>query len=64
MAKKHNISRAQIALAWLLNKQEITAPIIGTTKVTQLEDCIQSLDIFLGSRSTLFRRTLCTTSDI
>jgi len=46
-AKKYDVSRAQIALAWLLNKWEITSPIIGTTSIEQLEDCVKSLDIIL-----------------
>ena len=29
-----------IALAWLLQKQPVTAPIIGATKITHLEDAV------------------------
>jgi 1-deoxyxylulose-5-phosphate synthase len=35
--------RAHIALAWLLQKRPVTAPIIGATKITHLEDAIGAL---------------------
>jgi aryl-alcohol dehydrogenase-like predicted oxidoreductase len=39
--------RAQVALAWLLQKPGITAPIIGVTKESQLVDAIAALDVRL-----------------
>lgn len=54
MADKYHVSRAQIALAWLLNKQEISAPIIGTTSIRQLEDCVKSIDIVLTKEDRQF----------
>ena len=38
---------AQIALAWLSNKPEITAPVVGVSKVQQLEDLIEATEIKL-----------------
>ncbi|GEN89185.1 aldo/keto reductase [Oceanobacillus sojae] len=38
IADKYDVTRAQIALVWVLNKEEITSPIIGATKVEQFED--------------------------
>ena len=38
---------AQIALAWLTNKAEITAPVVGVSKVQQLEDLIEATEIKL-----------------
>ena len=38
---------AQIALAWLTNKAEITAPVVGVSKVQQLEDLIEATEIQL-----------------
>lgn len=38
---------AQIALAWLTNKPEITAPVVGVSKVQQLEDLIEATEIKL-----------------
>lgn len=47
LAKKHGVPRAQIALAWLLHKKPITAPIIGATKISHLEDGVGALDVKL-----------------
>lgn len=49
LAQKHNVSRSQIALAWLLQKQPVTAPIVGATKVSHLEDAVGALSIMLAS---------------
>ncbi len=47
IAETRGISRAQVALAWLLSKPGITAPIIGATKTHHLEDAIAALDVAL-----------------
>ena len=47
LAKKRGVPRAQIALAWLLDKEPITAPIIGATKISHLEDGLGALDVKL-----------------
>lgn len=49
LAQKHNVSRSQIALAWLLQKQPVTAPIVGATKVSHLEDAVGALSVMLAS---------------
>ncbi len=41
-------SPANVALAWLLHNQVVTAPIIGPRTLTQLEDSIRSLEIDLS----------------
>jgi aryl-alcohol dehydrogenase-like predicted oxidoreductase len=43
IAAKHAIPRVHIALAWLLQKEPVTAPIIGATKITHLEDAVGAL---------------------
>ncbi|HYW35365.1 MAG TPA: aldo/keto reductase [Balneolaceae bacterium] len=48
IADKHNISRAQVALAWLLHKPAVTAPIVGVTKTDHLEDAIKAVDVQLS----------------
>ena len=48
VAKERGVSGSQIALAWMLNKPHITAPIIGTTKMAHLEQAIAALDIKLS----------------
>ncbi|RUS43959.1 aldo/keto reductase [Cohnella sp. AR92] len=47
IAEKRGVPRAQIALAWLLQKHQVAAPIIGATSIAQLEEAIGSLEIEL-----------------
>ena len=47
LAEKHGVLRAQIALAWLLQKAPVTAPIIGATKTSHLEEAVGALDVKL-----------------
>jgi aryl-alcohol dehydrogenase-like predicted oxidoreductase len=47
IAEKHGVLRLQIALAWLLQKTPVTAPIIGATKVTHLEEAVGALSVQL-----------------
>jgi aryl-alcohol dehydrogenase-like predicted oxidoreductase len=47
IANRHGIAYAQVALAWLLQKPGITAPIIGATNLRHLDDAVCSLDVKL-----------------
>ncbi|KAJ1305649.1 hypothetical protein OPQ81_000645 [Rhizoctonia solani] len=47
IAKARGISMAQVAIAWSLSKDVITAPIIGTTNLKNLEDTIGALNVKL-----------------
>ncbi|RAW09561.1 aldo/keto reductase [Paenibacillus taichungensis] len=47
VASNRGIPRAQVALAWLLQKDEVTAPIIGSTKISHLEDAVSALSVKL-----------------
>ncbi len=47
LAEKHGVPRVHIALAWLLQKQPVTAPIIGATKISHLEDAVGALSVKL-----------------
>ncbi len=49
LAKKHGVSSAQMALAWMLNQPGVTAPIIGASKMVQLEEAIAALSITLNA---------------
>jgi 1-deoxyxylulose-5-phosphate synthase len=40
--------RAQVALAWVLQLSAITAPIVGATKLAQLDDAVAALDLVLS----------------
>ena len=48
IAKARGIPRAQIALAWLLHKPAVTAPIVGATKPHHLEEAVAALDVKLS----------------
>jgi 1-deoxyxylulose-5-phosphate synthase len=48
LARKRTVKPAQIALAWMLNKNHITAPIIGASKMEHLDDAVNALDIQLN----------------
>jgi len=49
VAKRHGVPPAQAALAWMLGRPGITAPIVGATKMSHLEDAIASLDVTLSA---------------
>ena len=47
IAEKQGVPRVHIALAWLLQKAPVTAPIVGATKTTHLEDAVGALSVKL-----------------
>jgi aryl-alcohol dehydrogenase-like predicted oxidoreductase len=47
VATQRGISRAQVALAWLLGKSVITAPIVGATKLHHMADALAAVDVKL-----------------
>ena len=47
VAEKRGVSMAQIALAWLLQKGVVTAPIVGTTITSHVDDAVAALSIRL-----------------
>jgi aryl-alcohol dehydrogenase (NADP+) len=48
VAKERGVTGSQIALAWILSKPHVTAPIIGATKMEHLDQAIAALDIQLS----------------
>lgn len=48
MAEERDISMAQMALAWMLSKPYVTAPIVGTTSPKHVEEAVAALDIVLS----------------
>jgi 1-deoxyxylulose-5-phosphate synthase len=52
IASEHGLPPAQIALAWLLGKQAVTAPIIGATKPHHVDDAIAAVDLTLDDQDT------------
>jgi aryl-alcohol dehydrogenase-like predicted oxidoreductase len=47
IAGKHGAARTHIALAWLLQKEPVTAPIIGATKISHLAEAVGALAVKL-----------------
>jgi aryl-alcohol dehydrogenase-like predicted oxidoreductase len=47
IAEGRGLPRAQVALAWLLRKPAVTAPIVGATKPQHLEDAVGALAVKL-----------------
>ncbi len=49
IATERGLPRAQIALAWLLHKPVVTAPIVGASKPGHLEDAVAALSVKLSA---------------
>ncbi len=47
VADELNVSRAQVALAWLMSKPGVVAPIIGASRQEQLDDLLNAVDLTL-----------------
>lgn len=48
LAAQRGVPRAQIALAWLLSKSFVTAPIVGASKAQHLDDAVAALSLALS----------------
>lgn len=49
IAEAHHVPMAQIALAWLLQKKAVTAPIVGVTRPQHLTDAVAAVNIKLSN---------------
>jgi aryl-alcohol dehydrogenase-like predicted oxidoreductase len=49
VANERGVPAAQIALAWLLHKPAVTAPIVGATKLSHVEDALAAADLELST---------------
>lgn len=58
LAEKRGVPRIHIALSWLLQKESVAAPIIGATKLSQLEDAAGALEVKLTSEEVAFLEEL------
>ena len=47
VAQARGVKNAQVALAWMLEKPGVSAPIIGASKAYQLEDALAAIDLRL-----------------
>ena len=58
VANKYGKAPAQIALAWLVSKPGITAPVVGVSKLTQLDQLIDATEIKLESADVAYLEEL------
>jgi aryl-alcohol dehydrogenase-like predicted oxidoreductase len=49
VASGRGVPQAQVALAWVLSKPVVTAPIVGATKMRHLEDAVAAVDLVLSN---------------
>ncbi len=49
VAAARGVPRAQVALAWVLRRPEVSAPIVGATKLAHLEDAVAAVDLALSA---------------
>jgi len=54
LARRRGLAPAQIALAWVLHKPGVTAPIVGASKLEQLDQSIAALEIRLDESELKF----------
>jgi aryl-alcohol dehydrogenase-like predicted oxidoreductase len=54
VAEKHGVPRAHVALAWLLQKEPVVAPVIGATKISHLETAVEALSVKLTPEEVTF----------
>jgi aryl-alcohol dehydrogenase-like predicted oxidoreductase len=50
IAAERRVPQAQVALAWLLHRPGITAPIVGATKLGHLEDALAAEELDLSEK--------------
>jgi len=48
VAAARGVSPAQVALSWVINAPGVTAPIVGATKLSHLEEAIAAVDLILA----------------
>jgi len=58
IAEKYEKAPAQIALAWLVNKPEIAAPVVGVSKIEQLDQLVEATEIMLAEEDVAYLEEL------
>ncbi|KAK0216670.1 NADP-dependent oxidoreductase domain-containing protein [Armillaria nabsnona] len=54
LAKKKGLSMAQLSIAWMLSKEGVTAPIVGTTSLDNLKELIEATKVELTAEDVKF----------
>ncbi|MGV9705219.1 aldo/keto reductase [Streptomyces sp. NPDC003483] len=52
IAAERDVPRARVALAWLLRRSTVTAPVIGATRAGHVDDAVAALDVELTEKET------------
>lgn len=47
VAAKHGVSNAQVALAWLLQRQAVAAPVVGADRLEHIDEAVSALSVSL-----------------
>ncbi len=58
VAEKYGKTSAQIALAWLMSKPGVVAPVVGVSKISQLDDLVGAADIELEAEDVAYLEAL------
>jgi aryl-alcohol dehydrogenase (NADP+) len=49
VARARGVKPAQVALAWILHQPGVTAPVVGASKMAQLDEAVAALDLSLSA---------------
>ena len=58
LAQRRGVSRMQIALAWVLSRPGVAAPIVGASKIAHLDEAVRALDVKLSAEECTFLEEL------
>ena len=58
VAQKYGKSAAQISVAWLLSKPGVACPVVGVSKVSQLDDLVGATEITLEDEDVAYLEEL------
>ena len=58
VAEKYGKSPAQISVAWLLSKPGVCAPVVGVSRVSQLDDLVGATEINLEAEDIAYLEAL------
>lgn len=58
LALKKGVSRAQVAMSWLLNQEQVVAPIVGGSKIKYVEEAVLALNVELSNNEIEYLKEL------
>jgi aryl-alcohol dehydrogenase-like predicted oxidoreductase len=50
VAAEHDVSPAQVAIAWLLSKPSVTAPVVGATQLRHIDEAMGAVELELSEQ--------------